>query len=93
MGHQDCGAVKATIAHNHESKYIESLTKFIDPSVEKAKMQKGDLLDNSVKNNAFAGAKGLVEADSIIDDYVKHHQVKIVPAFYNMHTGRVEFFD
>jgi len=51
------------------------------------------LLDNSVKNNAFAGAKGLVDADSIIDDYVKHQQVKIVPAFYNMHTGLVEFLN
>ncbi len=93
MGHQDCGAVKATIAHNHESKYIESLTQFIEPSVEKAKTQKGDLLNNSVKNNALEGVKGLIEADSIIDDYVKNQGVKIVPAFYNMHTGRVEFLD
>lgn len=93
MGHQDCGAVKTAIAHNHESAYIESLTKFIEPSVEKAKNQKGDLLDNAIKNNALAGAKGLVEADSIIDDYVKNKGVKIVSAFYNMHTGKVDFFE
>jgi len=93
MGHQDCGAIHATINHNHESKYIESLTQFIEPSVEKAKIQKGDFVDNVVKNNAYAGAKGLIDADSIIDDYVRHNGVKIVPAFYNMHTGLVEFLD
>lgn len=93
MGHQDCGAVKAAIAPYNEGRYIESLTKFIEPSVEKARTQKGDFLDNAIKNNAFAGAKGLIDADSIIDDYVKHQGVKIVPAFYNMHTGRVEFLD
>jgi carbonic anhydrase len=93
LGHQDCGAVKATIAHNHESKYIESLTNFIEPSVEKAKNQKGTLCDNAVKNNAIAVAKNLIESDSIIDDYVKHQNVKIVPAFYNMHTGLVELIE
>lgn len=93
MGHKDCGAVKAAIEHNHESKFIESLTKFIEPSVEKAKFQKGNFIDNAVKNNAIAGAKGLIDADSIIDDYVRYQNVKIVPAFYNMHTGIVEFLE
>lgn len=91
LGHQDCGAVQAAMAHNHESKYIESFTKYIEPSIEKAKTQKGDLLENAIKNNTLEATKGLSEADPIISDYIKNKNLKIIPAIYNMHTGLVEF--
>ncbi len=93
MGHQDCGAIKAACSKDPEDKYIESLTGFIKPSVEKAKKQKGNFYDNVAKNNAKAAAKGLVEKDSVIADYVKNHGVKIIPAYYSLHTGQVEFLN
>ncbi|MEI8377895.1 MAG: carbonic anhydrase [bacterium] len=99
MGHQDCGAIKATInsfcADSHaeqESKYIKSLTDSIGPSVSLAKTQSGNLLDNAVKNNVRASVKGLVDSDPIISDYTQNKGAKVVPAIYNMHTGVVEFF-
>lgn len=91
MGHEKCGAIKATCSEAHEDKYIESLTCFIKPSVEKAKTQSGDLYENISKNNAKAAAKGFVESNPVIADYVKNHGVKIIPAYYCLHTGAVEF--
>ena len=102
MGHNECGAVKATVGacnadshaeHTHESKYIKSLTDSITPSVALAKTQTGSLLDNAILNNAKASAKGLIESDPAIADYVKNHDVKIIPAIYNLHTGKVEFLN
>lgn len=91
MGHENCGAVKAACSNIHEDKYIESLTDFIKPSIEKAKTQKGDFYENVTKNNVQAAVKGLIEEDSVIADYVKNHGVKIIPAYYSLHTGEVEF--
>ena len=92
LGHESCGAVKASCACDaHQSKYIESLTSFIKPSVEKAKKQQGDLYENASKNNAKAAAKTLVGSSPVVAEYVKEHGVKIVPAYYNLHTGAVEF--
>lgn len=90
MGHENCGAVTAANSSKHEDKYIESLTRFIKPSLEKAKTQEGDLLDNASKNNAIAAAKGMIEQNPVIADYVKNRGVKVVAAYYCLHTGKVE---
>jgi carbonic anhydrase len=91
LGHEKCGAVKAAGGEENGGKYIESLTSFIKPSVVKAKTQSGCLFDNAAKNNAIATAKALVDADPVIAEYVKHHGVKVIPAYYSLHTGKVEF--
>lgn len=93
MGHQDCGAVKATIEHERESKHIESLIKSIKPSVQESKSQKGDLLENSIKNNAKFVVKKLKKSKPIINKYVESGTLKIVPAYYNIDSGIVEFIE
>lgn len=91
MGHEHCGAIAATAHPDNEDKFIASITRFIKPSFEKAKYQKGDILENTSLNNAKAAAKGMLEQNPVIADYVKNHGVKVVPAYYCLHTGRVEF--
>lgn len=91
MGHEDCGAVKATIGHSKESCYIESLTKMIDPAVKISKGTGSDLVTDAAKNNAKLAVNNIIKSDSIISDYVNTHGVKIVPAIYHIHTGVVEF--
>lgn len=92
LGHTDCGAVNATINNNHESQYIESLTDFITPAVQKAKTQEGDLYTNTSCINAKNAAEGLINSDSkIIKKYIKNNDVLIIPAIYDIHTGKVEF--
>ena len=91
MGHQDCGAVTAAVAHSKESKHIKSLVKTIEPAVKKAEKEKGCLLDNAIRHNAKIGVKNLLEEDKVIKKYVKKHNVKIIPAYYNLETGKVDF--
>ena len=91
LGHESCGAVAAAYTEAHEDKYIESLTRFIKPSIEKAKYQKGNLLDNASINNAKLGAKEMIRQNPVIADYVKNHGVIVIPAYYCLHTGKVEF--
>lgn len=91
MGHEDCGAVKAALAHNHESKYIESLTGAIEPAINISKGKGAQLAFNTAKNHAKLTAKSMIEEDPILSDYIKNHDVKIIPAFYHINSGKVEF--
>lgn len=92
MGHEDCGAVKATIGKAAESTYIESLTKAIEPAVKISKGTGNDLVTDTAKNNAKMAVDNILKSDPIISDYVNNHGVKVIPAIYHLHTGVVEFF-
>lgn len=91
MGHEDCGAVKATIGHSKESTYIESLTKAIEPAVKISKGDGSELATDTAKNNAKMAVENIINSDPIISEYVKCHGVKVIPALYHIHTGVVEF--
>ncbi|MDD3236646.1 MAG: carbonic anhydrase [Candidatus Gastranaerophilales bacterium] len=91
MGHQDCGAVKATLSHNKESKYIESLTKDIEPAIDMAKCQKGDFTANVEKDHAILTVKRILAEDKTLKEYIKDEGLKIVPAYYHLDSGKVEF--
>ena len=93
MGHEDCGAVKASLAHNKESKYIESITSAINPAIKMSEGTKNNLPTQVAKNNAILIAKELIKDDPIISDYVKNKGVKIIPALYHMDSGIVEFLN
>lgn len=91
LGHQDCGAVKAALDNTKESRYIESLIKEIEPSVKISKGTGNELVTNVAKNHAKLTANKMVTEDPVLSEYVKSHDVKIIPAFYYLDTGKVEF--
>lgn len=91
MGHQSCGAVGAAMATNQESKYIETIKKTIQPAIEKCKKDNCLTYENAIKTNAKLGAETLLKNDEEMEEAVKEHGVKVVPAYYNLETGKVEF--
>lgn len=93
MGHENCGAVKAACEHVNETAYINSLVSAINPAVEMAKSQKGDLYENAEKNNIKLVAETLLSTDNLIKEYQEKHGVKIVKAYYNIKTGVVDFLE
>ncbi len=93
MGHTSCGCVKTAIEHpKHQTKEINSLVNSVKPAIGLAKKQEGDLNLNVTKNNAVLGAQALVKKDKVISEYVKVHDVVIIPALYDIKTGKVEFY-
>lgn len=92
MGHQDCGAIKATLSGKHETKYIKSLEDSIKPAIKDCKRQKLKInSDNVVKAHIKQDIKELLDKDIDLVKYMKKHDVKIVPAYYHLDTGVVEF--
>lgn len=92
MGHQECGAVKATMEGHEDTRFIESLKKSINPAIELCKKQGNYSYENVIKTHARLDVENILKEDSQLKDYIKNHDVKIVPAYYHMDSGRVEFF-
>ena len=93
LGHQSCGAVKATISTiqngGHPEGQIATLVQAITPAVLQAESQPGDLLDNSVKANVALEVEYLKSASTIISSAVDQGAIDLVGAEYNLQTGAV----
>lgn len=94
MGHQDCGAIAATLSGKSETKYIKALEDSIQPAIEKCKKDNLEInSDNVVKEHVQQDIEELLTEDSELVKYMKEHDVKIVPAYYSIETGKVEFLE
>jgi carbonic anhydrase len=89
MGHEKCGAVKATVEGGEAPGSIGSIVKLIKPAVEKAKGQGGDLLDNAIRNNAIMVAE-TIAASPIIKEKLAKGELKIVRGVYDLDEGVVK---
>jgi carbonic anhydrase len=93
LGHESCGAVKATVEAVENNATAEAeinwLVDGIRPAVEEAKTQSGDLLDNAVKANVFLTDERL-KGSPILSEAVETGELKIVGARYDLNTGAVE---
>lgn len=92
MGHQDCGAIAATLSGKSETKYIKSLEDSIQPAVEDCKKHGVDVnSDNVVKAHVMQDIEELMTQDTNLVKYMKENNVQIIPAYYHLDTGKVEF--
>lgn len=93
LGHEKCGAVKATVEAVENNATAEAeinwLVDGIRPAVEAAKAQPGDLLDNAVKANVSLTVEHL-KSSSILSEAVEKGELQIVGARYDLDTGLVE---
>lgn len=92
MGHENCGAVTAALSDVHESKFISSLTDSIEPALKMYdNNSKEDKLTSTIKNNALYVTDNLIKSDKILSNYIKNKGLKIMPAYYHLDSGKVEF--
>lgn len=90
MGHESCGAVGAAMKESKESPAIESLKESIAPAVEKCKKENIFSYENVIKKHAKLGAEDIANEKELCE-YAKKHDLKIIPAYYSLKTGKVEF--
>ena len=94
LGHSECGAVAAAIESLQKDTQfpgsINDIAQTIEPAVEKAKAEKGNLLLNSIISNVQMGVNKLNNSDPVISDLVKKGKVKVVGANYDLKTGEVK---
>ena len=95
MGHQSCGAVGAACeVVTKGTTFPGSIGPMIAPIVavaEKTKGEPGDFVTNTIKASARHTAAALPGRSEIVAGLVKAGKVKIVPAYYDLDSGKVEF--
>lgn len=89
LGHQSCGAVTAAANGGDNGYNINHLLAHITPALHAA--GEGADINDVVRKNAQLTAQELVSRSAIIGQAVAAGSVKIVPAYYNLDSGRVDF--
>jgi carbonic anhydrase len=88
MGHENCGAVAAAVKGGDAGYHLNLLLAHITPAVES--VQSGELND-MIKKNAEISASQLESRSPILSAAVKSGQIRILPAYYHLTKGEVEF--
>ncbi len=91
MGHESCGAVTAARAGGDNGANLNTLLGYIQPAVEQS--SEDDHINDVVKLNAELTAKELIAKSDIISKAVESGQLKIMPAYYNLGSGKVDLID
>ncbi|WP_066759445.1 carbonic anhydrase [Crocinitomix algicola] len=89
LGHESCGAVTAAVNGGDNGYNLNHLLSHITPSV--AASEQGAEVNDVVKLNAKMNTEELVNRSSIIKNAVDKGAVKILPAYYNLDSGAVDF--
>jgi carbonic anhydrase len=94
LGHDACGAVKATIEGGVAPGHLGSLVEFIKPAVDSAKASgnESQLLNNSIDINVRNIVDKLSAAKPILSSKVKDGKLKVVGARYLLSNGAVKFY-
>jgi carbonic anhydrase len=89
LGHQSCGAVTAAMAGGDNGHNLNHLLAHITPAISAA--PEGASINDVVKVNAKKTVEDLSSRSTIIGDAVDSGSVKIVSAYYNLDSGKVDF--
>ena len=90
LGHAKCGAVTAATQGGEAHGHIGSIVQLIIPAVEQARAKSGDLVDNSIKENARLVAATIASSKPILSKMVEDGKIAVLPAYYDIDTGMVE---
>jgi len=91
LGHQSCGAVTAAVAGGDNGYNLNHLLGHITPAM--VASREGASIDDVVKKNAKLTVTELKNRSLIIKKSVDSGEVKIISAYYNLDTGKVDFLD
>ncbi len=93
LGHSKCGAVSATVAGGKLEGHLPSLAQPIQPAVDRAKAQEGDLINNSIRENALMVADQLRSSEPVLAKLVKSGKLKVIAARYDLDEGKVDLLE
>jgi len=88
LGHESCGAVTAAINGGDNGKNLNHLCSHIEPAVKSAGTSD---VNTVVKENARTNVAALSENSEILSNAVQNNSLEIVPAYYHLGEGKVDF--
>lgn len=94
LGHEDCGAVAATIKSLKDSTtlpgHLPSLVSAIAPSVKAVSDKPGNVLDNAIRQNVIDNVAKLMSTAPILNAAVEQQKLRVIGGIYRLRDGQVE---
>jgi carbonic anhydrase len=94
VGHESCGAVKATLDGGQAPANIDAIVEKISPAVEKARNQHRDIkatLNIAIEENVRQQMNNALQQSAVLREMVEKKELQITGGVYNLHTGKVEY--
>lgn len=88
LGHESCGAVTAAVNGGNNGYNLNHLLGHLTPALNAAS---GQPVNEVVKVNASMTSDELAARSTIISGAIEERGLKIMPAYYNLGTGKVDF--
>ena len=95
LGHQNCGAVEATIKEGEANYNIGAIVKKIMPSFEKVRAEgfKGEELLEQTINQNIISVTNTLQRDLLLKTAIEEGKLKVVGAKYDLTSGKVDWFN
>lgn len=97
MGHENCGAIKAAIAHIDANDQlpgaIRELVDLLRPVAASVRDKPGDKLANAIEANVRENVQRLSQLDPILAPLVKTGELKIVGGVHDLKSGRARILN
>lgn len=90
LGHESCGAVKATVQGGEAPGHIGSIVSAIKPAIDAVRGKTADLPEVGMRMNVTMTAQKLKTSDPFLKPLVDSGELMIVGARYDLDDGRVE---
>lgn len=91
LSHQNCGAVTAAVAGGDYGPNLNHLLEHISPAIKES--SDPNSVDEVIRKNAELTVKVISKNSEIISKSVDAGKVEVVPAYYHLDSGKVEFLD
>ncbi len=93
LGHESCGAVKATVDGGHFSPGIEAIVDKIKPAVAIARSrhpEAKDILPFAVDENTVLQTNSLLDQSEILKELLEKKELRIASGVYSLASGRIK---
>ena len=94
VGHESCGAVKASLDGGEVLPNIDSIVEKISPAITKAKNQNRDAkttLNVAIEENVRQQMNNALQQSAVLRELVEKKELRIDGGIYNLHTGKVAY--
>ena len=90
LAHQNCGAVTAAVMEKDCGKNLNHLFSHIKPAINETESPN---IDEISKTNAKLTGDELSNRSQIIAKAIKTGNLSVIPAYYSLDSGKVDFFE
>ncbi len=92
LGHENCGAVNATLLGQAHVPELSSIFPLIERAIKQCTTTKGDILVNAIKCNVREGVQDLTAIPAIAE-LIKGKKLNVVGAYFDFNNGKVTLIE